>query len=128
MIAPASTPQKTPACILVVEDDVLVRVVIADELRAQDFLVIEAATADQALSYFQAGIQVDLVLSDIEMPGSMNGLGLIHHLRAQAPHLPTVLTSGIPPGVHDADAFLAKPYDMDQLVALIGRLLHKETR
>jgi CheY-like chemotaxis protein len=128
MIAAESTPQKTPACILVVEDDVLVRVVIADELRALGFLVIEAATADQALSYFQADVQVDLVLSDIEMPGSMNGLGLIHHLRAQAPHLPTVLISGAHPGFHDADAFLSKPCDMDQVVALIGRLLHKESR
>lgn len=128
MIAPASKLQKTPACILVVEDDVLVRVVIADELRAQGFLVIEAATADQALSYFQAGVQVDLVLSDIEMPGSMNGLGLIHHLRAQAPNLPTVLTSGASPAAHDADAFVSKPYDMKHMVALIGRLLHKELR
>ena len=80
-MVPASKPRKTLACILVVEDEVLIRLVIADELRAQGFSVVEAASADQALSYFQAGVQVDLVLSDIEMPGSMNGVGLIQRLR-----------------------------------------------
>ena len=53
-MVPASKPQKSPASVLVVEDEVLIRAVIADELRAEGFLVIEAATADQALSYFQA--------------------------------------------------------------------------
>ena len=127
-MAPAPKPQKRLACILVVEDEVLIRMVIADELRAQGFLVFEAATADQALSYFQAGVQVDLVLSDVEMPGSMNGVGLIQRLRAEAPNLPTVLTSGVSPAAHQADAFVSKPCDMRQVVALIARLLHKETR
>jgi two-component system, response regulator PdtaR len=115
-----------PACVLVVEDEVLIRLVIADELRADGFSVIEAASADQALSYLQAGVPIDLVLSDIEMPGSMNGLGLIQRLRVQAPNLPTVLTSGASPVAHDADAFVSKPYDMRQLVALIAKLLHRE--
>jgi CheY-like chemotaxis protein len=127
-MVPASKHQKSPACVLVVEDEVLVRVVIADELRAEGFLVIEAATADQALSYFQAGVQVDLVLTDIEMPGSINGIGLVQRLRLVAPNLPTVLTSGNSPAAHEADAFVSKPYDMRQVVALIATLLHKETR
>ncbi len=127
-MAPAPKPQETLACVLVVEDEVLIRLVIADELRAQGFLVVEAATADQALSYFQAGLQVDLVLSDVKMPGSMNGVGLIQRLRIQAPDLPTVLTSGDAPGAHEADAFVSKPYDLRQVVALIARLLHKETK
>jgi DNA-binding response OmpR family regulator len=127
-MAPAPKPKPMPACVLVVEDEVLIRLVIADELRADGFSVIEAASADQALSYLQAGVPIDLVLSDIEMPGSMNGLGLIQRLRVQAPNLPTVLTSGASPVAHDADAFVSKPYDMRQLVALIAGLLHRETR
>ncbi|HEY1862380.1 MAG TPA: response regulator [Roseiarcus sp.] len=127
-MAPAPKLQETLACILVVEDEVLIRLAIADELRTQGFLVVEAATAEQALSYFQAGVQVDLVLSDVEMPGSMNGVGLIQRLRVQAPNLPTVLTSGASPDAHDADAFVSKPYDMRQVIALIATLLHKETR
>lgn len=127
-MVPASKAQKSPACVLVVEDEVLIRALIADELRAEGFLVIEAATADQALSYFQAGVQVDLVLTDIEMPGSINGVGLIQRLRVVSPNLPTVLTSGISPDAHEADAFVSKPFDMREMVALIATLLQQDTR
>jgi two-component system, response regulator PdtaR len=126
-MVPASKAQKSPACVLVVEDEVLIRALIADELRAEGFLVIEAATADQALSYFQAGVQVDLVLTDIEMPGSINGVDLIQRLRVVSPNLPTVLTSGISPDAHEADAFVSKPFDMREMVALIATLL-QDTR
>ena len=127
-MVPAPEAQKSIACVLVVEDEILIRVLIADELRAEGFSVIEARTANEALSYFQAGVQVDFVLSDIELPGALNGVDLIRRLRADAPSLPTALTSGNFPGVHDADAFLSKPYDVKQVVALIARLLHKEAR
>jgi DNA-binding response OmpR family regulator len=127
-MVPASKAQKSPACVLVVEDEVLIRALIADELRAEGFLVIEAATADRALSYFQAGVQVDLVLTDIEMPGSINGVDLIQRLRVVSPNLPTVLTSGISPDAHEADAFVSKPFDMREMVALIATLLQQDTR
>lgn len=127
-MAPAPKAQKSPACVLVVEDEILIRVLIADELRAEGFSVVEAATGDEALSYFQAGVQVDLVLSDIDLPGALNGVDLVRRLRAEAPDLPTVLTSGHSPGVHPADAFLPKPYNVSQAVALVAALLRKETR
>ena len=127
-MTPAPKAQKSPACLLVVEDEILIRMLLADELRAEGFSVIEAATANEALSYFQAGVHVDLVLSDIEMPGGLNGVDLIRRLRAQAPNLPTVLTSGHSPGVHEADAFVQKPYDARQVVDLVATLLRKETR
>jgi CheY-like chemotaxis protein len=126
-MAPAPEVRRSPACVLVVEDEILIRVLIAEELRAEGFLVVEASTADEALSYFQAGFQVDLVLSDIELPGTLNGLELIRRLRAEAPDLLTVLTSGYSPGSHEADAFLEKPYDVRQAVALVVTLLRKET-
>jgi CheY-like chemotaxis protein len=124
----AAKARKSPACVLVVEDEVLIRALIADELRAEGFSVIEAATADEALSYFQAGVQVDLVLSDIATPGVLNGVDLIQRLRAEAPNVPTVLTSGTSPGAHEADAFLSKPYDVRQAIVLVATLLRKATR
>ncbi len=54
-MTPAPKAQKSPACLLVVEDEILIRMLLADELRAEGFSVIEAATANEALSYFQAG-------------------------------------------------------------------------
>lgn len=127
-MVPASEAQKSAASVLVVEDEILTRVLIADELRAEGFSVIEAATANEALSYFQAGLQVDLVLSDIELPGALNGVDLIRRLRAEDPNLATVLTSGHTPSVHEADAFLPKPYDVREAVALVATLLHKGTK
>jgi CheY-like chemotaxis protein len=127
-MAPALKARKSPACVLVVEDEILIRVLIADELRAEGFSVIEAATADEALSYFQAGLQVDLVLSDVKMPGALNGVDLIKRLHAKAPDLRTVLTSGNSPGVHEADAFLLKPYEVRQAVGLVATLLQNQTR
>jgi len=126
-MAPAPEARRSPACVLVVEDEILIRVLIAEELRAEGFLVVEAATAEEALSYFQAGVQVDLVVSDIELPGALSGVDLIRRLRAEAPDLPTVLTSGCSPAAHEADAFLPKPYDLRQAVALIAVLLQRET-
>ena len=55
-MVPAPKAQKSPACVLVVEDEILIRVLIVDELRAEGFTVVEAATAAEALSYFQAGV------------------------------------------------------------------------
>ena len=54
-MAPAPKAQRLPGRVLVVEDEILIRVLIADELRAEGFSVVEAATGDEALSYFQAG-------------------------------------------------------------------------
>ncbi|MEI9987777.1 MAG: response regulator [Aliidongia sp.] len=74
-MVPRPDEQPGQAHILLVEDDVLVRFVVADRLREAGLAVIEAATADEALSYLAAGGRVDLAFTDIEMPGSMNGVG-----------------------------------------------------
>ena len=84
-MAPEPDAQGSPACVLVVEDEVLVRVLIADELRDAGFLVLEAATGDKAWSYVQAGVQVDLVISDIGLPGSLNGVDLVGRLALRRP-------------------------------------------
>ena len=66
----------TPGHVLIVEDDVLIRVLLADELRDAGLRVIEAANADEALSIFEAGAQVDLLFTDVQMPGSIDGVEL----------------------------------------------------
>src|ERR1700759_156180 len=81
--------------ILVVEDEVLVRMNIADHLREQGFIVLEAATADEARSVLLAGVQIDLVFSDIMMPGPLDGAGLADWLVAHNPDVPIILASGV---------------------------------
>jgi two-component system, response regulator PdtaR len=124
--APPMLPQFEPLSgkprVLVVEDEPLIRAILSDELRTAGVTVIEAATADEALAYLKAVGMVDLVFTDIQMPGSMNGLELARRLREQNPALPIIVTSGNagPQGVEErVGRFLPKPYDMDRAVTAI---------
>ena len=83
-----------PPTILVVEDDVLVRNIVAAYLRECGFDVIEASGADEAIRVLQADVRVDIVFSDVNMPGSMDGFGLAQWVRRERPWLRVILTSG----------------------------------
>jgi CheY-like chemotaxis protein len=104
-----------------VEDEVLIRALVAEELRAAGFSVLEAVCADDALSYFKAGVQVDLVFSDVQMPGSLDGLQLARQLRKEYPRLPIILTSGnrTPSRDKDVTFFVPKPYDVRETIGII---------
>jgi CheY-like chemotaxis protein len=116
-------PSAVSATILVVDDEPMVRLPLVFALEDRGFTVLEASTGDQALAMLQAWSHVDLVLSDIRMPGKTDGMQLANHLRNTRPELPVILTSGHAPKL-PADAwFLPKPYDLDALLALVDRLL-----
>lgn len=70
------------ATVLVVEDDVLVRIDTAEHLRRRGYRVVEAQTADEAVLVIQAGESVMVVFSDIPLPGSLGGLSFAVWLRA----------------------------------------------
>jgi DNA-binding NtrC family response regulator len=109
---------------MVVEDDVLLRMALSDSLRESGFQVVEAAHADEALSLFGVEV-VDLVVTDVSMPGPIDGLALASRLTDRRPSLPIIVVSGhLPLGAAQAPhAFFAKPYDIDDLVATVRRLL-----
>ena len=112
--------------ILVVEDEVLIRMMLADELRGRGFDVVEAQNADEALTLLQSPVPVGLVLTDVQLPGAMDGIGLARLLRAARPELKIVIASGnIPwaPGADIAHAFFRKPYAPDRIVKCIETLL-----
>ena len=114
-----------PSVILVVEDEELVRQSTADFLRMSDFGVVEAATADAAIELLAAGTAVDLVFSDIRMPGRHNGFELADWISTHRPALPVLLTSGYA-GAGAAPShrpILAKPYSYDGLLRRITALL-----
>jgi CheY-like chemotaxis protein len=110
-----------PRAILVVEDDVLVRTLAADHLREAGHHVLEASNADEALRLLQK-VSVDVVFSDIGMPGSMDGLGLVRRLRRDQPHVKTIVTSGTEQPTAGYGMFLSKPYrpvDLDFCLAKV---------
>jgi CheY-like chemotaxis protein len=117
--------KSAPATILVVEDEVLVRMLIADQLRNAGYSVIEAADADEALALLAHTFNVRLVLSDVQMPGSMDGIGLARALRSAYPSVKVMLASGKAAMLDEVqhDGFFPKPYDVAQIVNRIEALI-----
>jgi DNA-binding response OmpR family regulator len=118
-----------PPVVLIVEDDVLVRSIAAAYLRECAFEVIEANSADEAMRVLQAEISIDIVFSDIQMPGTMDGFGLAQWVRRERPWLKVILTSGAARtargarGLGYSGPILAKPYDHAELERHIRALL-----
>jgi CheY-like chemotaxis protein len=125
-------PQERVPTILVAEDEVLIRFVIADYLRDCGFQVIEASSGDEAVSILESTVSVDLVFTDVQMPGSRDGFELAQWVRANRPGVPVLLTSGDSKKAATAkqlcenEPFFAKPYEVAHVVAHIRQ--HLETR
>jgi DNA-binding NtrC family response regulator len=124
----ANDNQQVPT-ILIVEDEVLIRACLADFLQENGFKVLEAGTADDAVEIIEkADTPVDLVFSDVMMPGKLNGFGLARWVHAIRPDLPIILTSGHAQSVADSvkrcgTAALAKPYDLEHVADEIRKLV-----
>ena len=113
--------------VLVVEDETLVRMFIADFLDEDGFKVFEAVNADEALTVLQARPDIQAVVTDIEMPaGSMNGLKLAQTIQERWPGIGVIITSGRerpgPDDLSDRVAFLAKPYLPDTVISLTRQM------
>lgn len=119
LVESLSQPRPAPA-VLLVEDEAIIRALLAEELRAAGFTVVEAGTADEAWSYLQGGGEADLIFSDVTMPGSMNGVELIRRVRAAYPALKTIITSGNPgpDNISDLGVFIQKPYRLDKATGI----------
>jgi CheY-like chemotaxis protein len=115
--------------VLVVEDEVLIRMVISDYLRDCGYKVIEATSADEAMIILQqVDIAVDVVFSDVEMPGSMDGFQLSKWLRANRPGIDVILTGSVPRAADAAAELcdqgpLPKPYQPQTVVDRIKQLM-----
>jgi CheY-like chemotaxis protein len=103
------------AKLLVAEDDISIRSMIAEFLRDAGFDVLEASTADEAMAHFEAGQAIDLLFSDVRMPGSMDGGELARKIKGKWPGTHVVLTSGYSSALLETQArmeerVLPKPY------------------
>lgn len=138
---PADAPPPAPApgapgageVVLVVEDEVLVRKLVVDELADLGFRVLEAAEGAAALAVLQSGARIDMMLTDIGLPG-MNGRQLAAAARAIRPTLPILFMTGYAPDASRASGFLdhgmeliAKPFVMSALVARMRAMLDAES-
>ncbi|MDB5655756.1 MAG: response regulator receiver domain protein [Tardiphaga sp.] len=117
---------KSRLVILIVEDDTLLRMHAAEMIEEAGFEVIEAPNADEAIVVLEARLDIAIVFTDIDMPGSMNGLKLAHAIANRWPPIRIVATSGhfkmrdgeLPAG----GQFIAKPYRSQQILTMLQEL------
>jgi CheY-like chemotaxis protein len=95
-MVPLQQLDRGPRRVLLVEDDLFVRMDIAATLRDTGFQVIEAACADAAMEFIESGERIDLAFTDIQTPGILDGLALAERVRARYPLMPVLICSGNP--------------------------------
>lgn len=116
------------ALVLVVEDELLVRMTAADELEEAGFQVLEAANADIALKMLEArSDEVQVLFTDVNMPGSMDGMELAEQVHERWPHVLLLISSGYarprPDEIPDHGRFVPKPYIGATLVRHIHEMM-----
>jgi len=131
----APPEQERPSAILVVEDDALIRLTLSDHLQDSGFKVLEAGTGDEALAIMAApAFTVNLVFTDVMMPGLTDGLALARWIADNQPGIPVIVTSGDVEKAATAREsggdfqFVPKPYDLDALTAQIRQTLDPTSR
>ena len=113
--------------VLFVEDEPIIRVATAELLEDHGFDVTATCTGEEAVILL-AENDFDLLLTDVTMPGAIDGIGLSEHAREMHPGLPIVLVSGAPGSeqrvqmLEQPTAFFLKPYDVDALVGVVERM------
>jgi len=130
LTSPASLINETsPRVVLVVEDEALIRMSLADAMEDAGFTVVEANGADAAVREFANRQDIDIVITDVQMPGSMDGIGLCEWLHTNQPGVPFIICSGrdtlsdlqrFPAGTFRVSA---KPYSMDSIVDQVRELI-----
>ncbi len=120
-------PNKKQFCILVVEDEALILFAVSDELRDHGFEVLEASNSAEALTFIEGRQDIDLLFTDINMPGKIDGLQLAGIARELRPALKIIVTSGknLPDtnALPDGGLFMPKPYMPDKISSAIDNLL-----
>ena len=116
--------------VLVVEDDPILRFLVGDSLDFDGFEVRTAGSGDEALALLNGGQAFDAVLSDIDMPGSTDGLSLARWILRERPHIPVILTSGHRPRAEDLPTgviFVPKPACLTELARTVWRVIDNAT-
>ncbi len=114
--------------VLIVEDEEFVRSVLCEVLSSEGFDVTEAACGDEAAGLIDRPDRFDLLLTDVHMPGRLDGLAVAAHARTQNPDLPIVVVTGRPEcnagilGLQPRCAMVLKPYGLHAILSAIERV------
>lgn len=115
------------ARILVVEDEFLIRLTLVEALGDEGYTVLEAENGDDALPMLEDVGSIQLLLTDIQLPGSLNGRALATRIRQRIPDLPVIFMTGRPDQSFDAasplDVFITKPYTLADICLAAKKLV-----
>jgi CheY-like chemotaxis protein len=113
--------------ILVVEDEPLIRLGLATAIEEAGYEVSEAASAAEAIRRLEGDHEIRLLLTDVDMPGGMDGIALAHYVRDRWPPVRLIVISGkvgVTPGELPAGArFVSKPYQEHSLLDMVATLV-----
>ena len=126
----AGRSSKAGAVVLVVDDELPVRMVIADVLSDFGYTVLEASEGSSGLKILEAGTLVDLLITDVGLPGGMNGRQLVDAARQRRPDLKVLFITGYAEGaavgnglMDEGIQIMAKPFTLDALAAMVKGII-----
>jgi CheY-like chemotaxis protein len=111
--------------ILVVEDEMLIRELVMEELTDAGFAVVAVATGDEAAALLGEDRQFDLLLTDIDLPGEVDGRSLANRAREAIPDLPVIYATGLTDDLDDLEPggrCIRKPYLIDDVLRLMTEM------
>jgi CheY-like chemotaxis protein len=119
-----------PLVVLVVEDEMLLRMRVVNMVEDAGYIPVEAVDADDALAILQSRSDIALLLTDIQMPGSMNGLELARAVRERWPPIKIILASGqlklSREDIPNDSRFFGKPLNSDEIIAEMRDMLGQD--
>lgn len=113
------------SAVLLVEDELLVRELAAEDLSDAGFEVTAASDGDEALGYLREGRRYDLLFTDIRMPGSTDGWGLAQVARELLPEIRVIYATGLGDaanGLEEGERYVRKPYSLSDLRKALDQL------
>ncbi len=115
--------------ILLVEDEDLIRLLLSEALVGDGFIVNSAATGEEALDLIARDVAFDVLFTDIQLPGRIDGLDVAREVRERFPEIPIVFTTGQPDRMSDwvigpIDVFIPKPYRPAEICRTLRRILN----
>ena len=124
--------RKPSPVVLVVEDDWLLRLIAVEIVEDAGLVAIEAANADEAIAILECRADIVLIFTDVDMPGSMDGLKLAHAVRRRWPPIKIIIVSG-KTHLSNADLpsdtrFFSKPYSVPDMISELRSLVAPSSR
>ena len=121
-------PPAAPVKILVVEDEFLIRLTLGEALSDEGYLVTEAESGDDGKLALENDPGIDLLLTDIQLPGSLDGFALARWVRQTRPRMPILFMTGRPDPAAEAaaspiESYIAKPYTLNDICKTVRALL-----